>query len=343
MTSTEIAQAVRALPYFLGRSQDGLRYLAKETGGLEFDGNDMKKGIREVLDDLRSYYLIGFQPDASVFDQPNRRFNQLKVNVKVPGVKVRYRSGFFGIKDRLDRRVALTSDQQIVRALTSPFGSTDISVRLTPLFTYDPKTGPVVRSLVHISTNNLTFVDQPQGGHQAVINIVARTFDSSGLVVDAIGEIHTLSLPDEIYRRGLANGFVYSVNVPIKKSGDYQLRVAVQDAKSAKVGTASQFITIPEVKKGRLSLSGIALSSYDPRQAGKRAADENAQSTQAVRDIDLLTKASLRRFHSTDVMQFAYSIYNSTIDKTTAQPYLVTLIKIFRDGKEVHSSQENAV
>ena len=337
-SSQQIAAGVFEKFQAVAGANDGLIYLAKQTGGLAiYNSNDLKAGIRDVLDDLRSYYLIGFQPEAGLLDQPRARFHQLRVEVKVSGVNVRYRSGFFGIRDRL-HQPALTSEQQIVRALASPFGSTEMNIRLTPLFTYDQKAGSLVRALVHISTDKLTFVKQSNGAHQATINILACTFDNDGAMVDSVGETHTLTLPDEWYRRGLNSGFVYSVKVPIKKTGDYQLRVAVQDAKSLKTGTASQFITIPDVKKGRLALSGIALSSYDPRAIEKSAADESGKTGEVGSDV--LTKASARRFRASEVMQFAYSIYNASIDRTTSQPRLTTRVKLFRDGKQVYASAD---
>lgn len=340
-TSQDISRGYFEVINNFHASQEGLRYLAEQTGGLAIqDSNDLKGGIRKALDDLKSYYVIGFQPDASVLDQAGRRFNQLTVRVKGSGLHIRYRSGFFGIKDQPAPDVANNPQQQIIRALTSPFGSTDISLRLTPLFTHDPKAGSIVRSFVHISTADLTFENEPQGVHRAVINIVAYTFDDNGGVVDSVGETHTISLSDELYRRALKSGLVYSVNVPIKKPGGYQLRVAVRDVKSAKLGSASHFITIPDLKKNHLALSGIALSSYDPRAEQKRTSDPGGDLTSDSSGNNLLTQAALRRFRSGHVMQFAYNIYNAVIDKSTGQPRLITVIKLFRDGREVYVGKD---
>ncbi|HTH52129.1 MAG TPA: VWA domain-containing protein, partial [Pyrinomonadaceae bacterium] len=104
-------------------TQDGLRYLAEETGGFAIiNTNDISGGVKKVLDD-QSYYLIAYTPDADTFDPKKPKFNQLAVRVLRPGLKVRYRSGFFNVADK--ERVATAPDrrtpaQQLTDALTSP-------------------------------------------------------------------------------------------------------------------------------------------------------------------------------------------------------------------------------
>jgi VWFA-related protein len=341
MNGQQIQAVLEGRRLLLLDTQDGLRNLAEQAGGFAvYNTNDLPGGIRKALDDQKSYYLIGYQPDASTFEATKGRFNQLRVKVKDAGLKVRYRSGFFGIKDEDIKPVASTPQQQIMSALSSPFGASDISLRLTPLFGNDARAGSFVRSLVHISTKNLTFTDKPDGSHEAVINVVAYTFGDNGRVVDSVGETHTISLADKLYQRALASGFVYSLNVPVKETGAYQLRVAVRDDKSEKVGTASQFITIPDIKRGRLSLSGIALSSYDPREGKNRTNDAVQQSTEDASVNTALTQAALRRFRTGHVLQFGYAIYNATLGKQTRQPQLTTQIKLYRDGQEIYAGKE---
>jgi VWFA-related protein len=79
------------------QTQDGLRYVAGETGGFAVvNSNDMPRAFRRVLDDQRGYYLIGFQPGGDTFD-PDRRFRRVKVKVVPKGLRVRTRAGFYGI------------------------------------------------------------------------------------------------------------------------------------------------------------------------------------------------------------------------------------------------------
>jgi hypothetical protein len=320
--------------------QDGLSFLAEQTGGFSVaNTNDLVGGIRKALDDQKSYYLIGFQPDASAFDKARGRLNRLTVKVKGSGLNVRYRSGYMNVTDEEVKPIANTPERQIMRALTSPFASDDISLRLTPLFGNDAKGGSFVRSLVHIPVQGLTFTDRPDGAREAVINVVAYTFDEEGKVVNTVGETHTVTLADNLYKRALASGLVYSLNLPVKKAGAYQLRVAVRDDKSAKVGSASQFINIPDLNKDRLALSGIALSGYDRQQPNAAAAGGNGQPTVETVSNTMLTQAALRRFSAGQILQFTYAIYNARLDKSR-RPRLLTQVKLYRDGKEIFAGKE---
>lgn len=80
--------------------QDGLVFLARETGGYAIlNSNDLAGGVRKALDD-QGYYLIGYEPDLETFDAEKRRYNKFEVRVRRSGLDVRYRSGFFNVADR---------------------------------------------------------------------------------------------------------------------------------------------------------------------------------------------------------------------------------------------------
>jgi VWFA-related protein len=78
-------------------TQDGLRYVAAQTGGFAVvNSNDIPGAFRRVMDDQRGYYLIGFQPASDTFG-PERRFRRVKVKVVGKGLKVRTRAGFYAV------------------------------------------------------------------------------------------------------------------------------------------------------------------------------------------------------------------------------------------------------
>lgn len=337
MSSKEIMDLARNNREKFFRALDGLMYLTEQTGGFTvYNSNDLSGGIKKALDDQKSYYLIGFQPEGTTFDQTQSCFNHLAVKVKNPSLKVRYRSGFFGVKDEEITPIAKTPEQQVMRALTSPFNSDDISLRLTALFGNDAAAGSYLRSLVHISPDGITFTEKPDGTREAVINIVAVTFSDSGAVMGSVGETHTVTLTQSLYNRALQSGLVYSLNVPLKRAGAYQLRVAVRDDKTERIGTASQFVDVPDISKETLTLSGIALSGYDPREVKRSAGDAPAAGATS----GMLTQAALRRFRAGQVLQFAYVIFNAKADKGRRDVQLVTQIKLYRDGREIFAGRE---
>jgi VWFA-related protein len=78
-------------------SQDGLKYLAGETGGFAVvDSNDLAGGMRRIVTDQNGYYLVGYQPEVgSVRTDGSGRYMKLKIKVKPKGLRVRTRSGFY--------------------------------------------------------------------------------------------------------------------------------------------------------------------------------------------------------------------------------------------------------
>ena len=71
---------------------ENLRTLARETDGLAVvDTNDLDRGIGRIVDDLTSYYLIGYYTSNPELDGKYRR---IEVRSKRPGVEVRHRRGY---------------------------------------------------------------------------------------------------------------------------------------------------------------------------------------------------------------------------------------------------------
>src|ERR1044072_7715833 len=101
----------------------------------ERNRNDLGTSIDRIMQDQQGYYLIGYRPDeASIAANGLRRVHDLKVKVKRSGLKVRSRVGYFGVNDENQEQRPRTREQQLMAALSSPFASAEIDVRLTSLF-----------------------------------------------------------------------------------------------------------------------------------------------------------------------------------------------------------------
>jgi VWFA-related protein len=69
-----------------------LRTLAESTDGFAVvNTNDFDRGMRRIVDDLSSYYLLGYYTTNGKLDG---KFRSIKVRVKRPGVEVRARRGY---------------------------------------------------------------------------------------------------------------------------------------------------------------------------------------------------------------------------------------------------------
>ncbi len=254
-------------------TQDGLSFLAEGTGGFALlNNNDLSKGVRRVLDD-QSYYLVGYEPDVDTFDPAKRKYNSLTVKVLRKGATVRYRSGFFNVADKKSdsKPIVMTPQAQLEMALVSPFAVSGIDLRLNALFASDAKNGSFVRSLLHINANDLKFVDDKDGAKKAVFEILAMSFGDNGQIIDQLAKSYSLSVKPDALRRIQADGFVYHFAFPVKKPGAYQYRVAIRDAQGGKVGSASQFIEVPNLGKKRLAASSLVLENISAAEWRKNS------------------------------------------------------------------------
>lgn len=309
-------------------SQQTLRYLAYETGGFPFvNQNDLKKGLREAVEDQSGYYLLGYQPDSDTFNPQKNKFNKVKISVNRNDLKVRYRSGFFAVPDKevKSTTVAKTPGQQIYGALLSPFGSSDISLSLHTLFAEDPQEGIFIRSLITIDANDLKFEKKPDGLFKANFDILAVTFGDNGAPIDETAKNYTISVDKKTYQKILEKGFFYNLVVPLKKAGAYQFRVALRDSATAKVGSASQFIEVPNLKKKRLELSSIILNNYTLDQWQKVSTGKTTQKDSAAVD----TNNAFRQFKRGTVLRYDYIVYNAKTNPSDLQ----VRARLFRNGE----------
>lgn len=249
--------------------------------------------------------------------------------MKRPGLRVRTRTGFYGITDTDLRNIQPTRGEQLAEAVASPFFASDIDLHLTSLYSHDEKEGAQLRSLVHISAGNLTFQAEEDGWHKAVFDIVARAYAEDGTIVSQINRTHTMRVRDEAYERILKEGFVYALNVPLKKGGAYQMRAAVRDTASQKIGTAGRFVDVPEFKNRKLALSSVALTGRD--SLARPVAEREDISGQ-------LIQQALRKFRRGMMLGYSYHIYNVPSVRAGSSA-IKARVRLLRDGKELFAGQ----
>jgi len=338
-TPEQIQQAASDRNDELQDTQDGLVFLARQTGGFAFiNNNDLSAGIRRVLDD-QSYYLVAYEPEDETFDPKTRRFNKLDIRVLRKGTRVRYRSGFFGISDEKLSPTAANGDQTLLNALTSPFSVNDIPIKMNTLYGNNATQGAYVRSLLHVTAKDLTFTDGADGTKVAIFDILAVGFGDNGLAVDQLAKTYTLTMQKDRYEEFIKKGFVYDFAFPIKKPGGYQLRVALRDTRSNKVGSASQFVEVPNLKKNRLTLSGAALENTTFEMWQKRNA---ANASPNSGGTDPLSDTALRQFKKGTVVNFGFVIFNAKLDGSK-KPNLSSQMRMIKDGAIVFQGEPKPV
>ena len=308
----------------------GAEKVAKETGGfLVRNSNDFQ--LPRVMRDQEGYYLIGYRPTSETF---NRRFHHIKARVKRSGFTVRTREGFFGVTDDVARPAQRTNRDIMNLALMSPFASADIEVQLTTLFGNTASNGSQLHSLLYFQARDLTFVQKPDGWHEAVFDLSGILFGDNGTIAHKTSQTRTVRRKGDAYEQILREGLVYRLDLPAPKPGSYQFRVAVRDASSSRLGTAGQFVEVPNLNSGRLTLSSITVSGSSGSNAD--AAAENNESSS-------MSGPAQRRFRTPSNLYFGYVIHNASLDRSNRQPKMTASMRLIRDGKIIFEGQPKAV
>jgi VWFA-related protein len=83
--------------------QAGLGQLAEQTGGfLVRDTNDARAGFRQIAQDMRFHYVIGYTPTNDNYDG---RFRRVSVKVRRSGLDVHSRRGYYAVRGRTSNPV----------------------------------------------------------------------------------------------------------------------------------------------------------------------------------------------------------------------------------------------
>lgn len=309
-------------------TKDSLKLLAAETGGLAYvDLNKMEIGVKKALDDQNGYYLLGYQPDEETFDVKKSKFNKLEIRLKQPDLKIRYRSGFFGITDENLKREQ-TPSQRFNEALTSPFGSSEINLDLYSIFYNEGKDKNYIRSFMRIDADDLKFARGNDGKYRATVDIGAMTFGDNGAPVDQILKSYTIELYEQDYQKTLQTGFVYDFLLPVKKPGAYQFRIALRDEGTQKIGAASQFIEVPDIDKNKLALSNILLKNYSVSDW-----QTSRYNTTELPNTRIFLDSTSREFKRGTVLNYLFEIYSA--QPLMADHKLQSQMRLIYDGKVV--------
>lgn len=302
----------------LWRRREGGELLARQTGGFQVRNSNSFR-LDRIMQDQSGYYLLGYRPTEETF---NRRFHHIKAKVKRSGMSLRTRFGFFGISEEDVIQRPLSRSQSANLALASPFGVQDIEVDLTSFFTHDKSTGSVVRSFVYITAKDLTF-EKVEGGSRASIELHGVIFGDNGALLEHRARGATVNLVDRDYEYVMRHGLALRFDIPVKRPGSYQVRIATRDRTSSKIGTAGQFVEVPDIRKQQLAVSGIVLGT--PAGARSSARDAN----------QIIEGTGTRKFPQNVDLDFAFVAYNLAGNNA-----LVMESKLFRDGRIVYAGPE---
>jgi VWFA-related protein len=295
--------------------------LANATGGRVWGRADDAPGARleNALTDQNSFYVLGYSPAEESFD---RRRHKIEVKVTREGLTVRTgRTAFFGEPDNRPQPTRRDSGKELTELLRSPFRETGVRASLSTFFTSeDGKT--MLNSSVHIDGRDLRAERNADGKFEGGVDMMAVVVNPnaefSGHVVRSV----RFKVDQAEWERAQQTGLVYRIPHPSEKPGPYQARLAVRDIVSGAMGSSSTYLVVPDVKKGKLALSSLVLSSAAPE------AKPNP-----------LSSLAARTFRSGTDIAWVVEVYNAKADKKRKDPFrLQSGVRVFREGKLIEET-----
>ncbi|MBX7220167.1 MAG: VWA domain-containing protein [Blastocatellia bacterium] len=245
-------------------SQQGLRSLARETGGVAFlNSNNLNHSLGKVLEEQRGYYLLGYVL-TNPADGDWLKAHRLAVRVKRPELTVRTRNGFYTKPAEPERLTETTSLTQMIDSILSPFATSQLHTQVTCVHGLGKENKPFVRTYVWLDPQELSFSRQ-DNLQVTTIEILTAALSENGEVVAQNLKKLKIGLADADYQAACQKGLLQFQTLPFNLNGGFQFRVAVRDVESGKIGSGGHFLEIQDGKKHALvSSSLIAFGQTQP-------------------------------------------------------------------------------
>jgi VWFA-related protein len=319
--------------------------LSQKTGGvLLTGGNYYLNGIGDFAEEMKGYYLLSYIPPASTFSDKNRNiYKKIRVKVKRSGARVHTRDGFIGF----DRSLETLEEERnpLIKAMFSPFQYQDLSVNMTSGYVADSIAGYNLRAWIHLDGYTLGITDIKDGTHSISLEAVAATSSIDGIMRDSAKKQLTMELRDIDLEWIRAHGLNFSLSLHKDKPGAYYIRVAIKDQISGSIGSAYEFIEIPDLAKETLALSSIFVlnSSEDLAWARMETTKGSWQSQPDDIQYLIVRNQALRKYKPGERFEYMAVLYNLK-SKVGMPPDLETQVVLFGgDGRELYKSEPESV
>jgi VWFA-related protein len=303
-------------------SQDALNALAGDTGGRALrNTNYFDRWVNKVLDETSEYYLLAWRPNNE--SETTTNFKNIKVRVvDHPEYTVRLPRGFLKnasltVKPVTEVQAPAQSHRDLQEALTSLYPKREIPTSLSAVFLDTPDHGPVLTASVRVANEGLSY-ETVAGKPTAAVDLVGVVLNDKGKPAGTFQTRLKISPTGSDSAEQNHSATIYNARVPLVP-GLYQVRVASRDSKSGQVGTAQQWVQIPDLALHRLTLSSLLL--------GLQSVGGTATSSQVQFNVD----HRFQRNSRLGFMAFVYNAARGTEGKLL--PYIEIEARILRMGQ----------
>jgi VWFA-related protein len=248
-------RAVRNQMASISGSQETLTTLALDTGGKALlDSNDLGQVFEAVRRDSSSYYLLGYYSSNSKRDG---KFRQIKVQVTLPGARLKHRPGYFAPKS-FEQFSQSDKERQLEEAVSSERPFSEVPFLVAANFIK----ADAVRVFVPIGLNFSTvdiFFQQKGKMVQAEFDFAGQVRGPQNSVVSAVRDTIRVRLDPET-PQNRRRAMQYTTGFYLKP-GLYSLKFLLRENQTGKLSTFEQPLSVPDYGGRKLSMSSIILSA----------------------------------------------------------------------------------
>jgi VWFA-related protein len=329
----------------LVESQDAMSALASDTGGRAIlNTNALDAGVNYALNETSNYYLLAWRPES--IDGKTERFHHLEVNVVGrPDLTVRVRKGFFDFERSTvpqrekdsggtgDDSSTNKNEAKLRAAIIAPFAERGLPVSSSLTWTMTGDNKQTMNVALQVSGSAITF-ENDKDKRTGVVQVVGSVYNDQGKAGGGFSERLTVHAPTEETNSSTTPDIVYNYPLTLPP-GLYQVRMAVRDEKSGNIGSARQWIEIPDLSTHKLVLSSLIVSERMmgvPAKSGGLPDDfQNTQDRVAVR-VD-------HRFKRNSFLRFLVFIYT----QSNVPPDIAVQIQVVRSDQPVITTSLRSV
>lgn len=319
----------------IAASQDALNALAVDTGGRALrNQNYFEPFINSAVAETSRYYLLAWRPERT--DEKKEAFKKIEIAVTGhPELTVRLARSLV-VNRRTDPAKSENSSEEkkgnsqrestgdaALRTALSDFNSKGaIPLQLSLMYLDTPTSGMVLTSSIQVATGLLSFGEQEND--PAELSLAGVVLNDQGKPADSFKTKLNVN-PSSSGDSESSSRVIYNFRSQLKP-GIYQLRVAARDERSGLLGSAMQWITIPDLSTRQLSLSSLIVGIENVTSK-----DGNAGNVQWSVD---------KKFARNSVVKFMAFIYNSS---QPVKDNLSVRVQVYRDDQVVFSTPFKSV
>ncbi len=276
--------------------QATLRTLAEGTGGfLIGNTNDLRKPFQQVLADLDTHYEVIYHPSAEKYDG---RFRNIAVKPSRPGLVVQSRAGYFALPALPGVSAPLPFEVAALNALNAQTQPHAFDFKSAALQFRPGADGLQCAIAMELPSSSVGATPLPElKKHRVHISFFALVKDSSGQVVDMVGQDSPYEVPDADLAALKASPltFTHPIDLPL---GRYTVESVILDHEAHRASTAKLEFDNPGHKGialssivlvRRVESTGIPYDPSDPLQLQLKTQEQSQAKTSPGRIVPELT------------------------------------------------------